>query len=158
MLGHIRGGPAVLAAQRQTLRQTQRDQNHGRGKSDGRRIRQQADDKGGETHDQDRHQEGVFAADNVADAPKDDGAERAHQKPGGEREQREDVAGRWRIGGEELRADDRGERSVEIEVVPFENGTERRGENDKTFVLRHSSCSGRCCSHCGHLGSLPENG
>ena len=38
MLGHISSGTAILAAQRQTLRQTQRDQNDRRGKPDGCRI------------------------------------------------------------------------------------------------------------------------
>ena len=52
-------------------------------------------------------------------------AEWAHQKAGGEGEQREDVARRRGIGREELRADDAGKRSVKVEVVPFENGTER---------------------------------
>ena len=39
---------------------------------------------------------------------------------------------------EELRADDAGERAEQIEIIPFEDGAERRGEDDETFVLRHS--------------------
>src|SRR5258708_11755593 len=64
---------------------------------------------------------------------------------------------RRRIGREELRADDAGERSVQIEIIPFKNGAERRGKNDEMFVLRHSSGPGRGRSHCGHFGSLPES-
>ena len=108
MLGHIGRGSAILAAEREALRQTQRDQDDRRGKADGRGVRQQADDEGRQTHDQDGDEEGVFASDDVADASEHDGAERAHQEAGGEGEQREDVARCRRIGREELRADDAG--------------------------------------------------
>ena len=142
MFGHVGRGSAILAAERETLRQAQRDQDDRRGEADGRSVGQQADNEGRQAHDQNGDEEGVFAADDVADAPEYDGAEGADQEAGGERQQREDIAGRRRIGREELRADDRRQRSVEIEVVPFENGAERRGENDETFVLRHSSGPG----------------
>ena len=125
MLGHIGGGSTILAAERKTLRQTQPDQDDRRGKADRRRIGQQADDEGRQTHDQDGDQEGVFASDDVADASEDDGAERAHQEAGGEGQQREDIAGCRRVGREELRADDGGERSVQVKVIPLEDGTER---------------------------------
>jgi hypothetical protein len=106
--------------------------------------------KGRQTHDENGDEEGVFAADDVADASEHDGAERTHQEAGGKGEQREDIACGRRIGREELRADDAGERSVEVEIVPFEDGAERRGENNEAFVLRHSAGPGRCCSHCSH--------
>src|SRR5262249_44821713 len=103
-----------------------------------------------QAHDEDGDEEGVFAADDVADAAKHDGAEGADQEAGGEGEQREDVAGgRWII-REELRADDAGKRSVEIEVIPFENGTERGSEDDEALLLSHSGRLGRSRSHSGH--------
>jgi hypothetical protein len=73
----------------------------------------------------DGDEEGVFAADDVADAAEHDRAERTNQEAGGEGEQCEDVARCRRIGREELRADDAGERAVKIEIIPLENGTER---------------------------------
>ena len=60
-------------------------------------ARQQADEEGRQAHDQDGDEEGVFAADQVADAAEDQRAERTHEEAGGEGEQREDVAGRFRI-------------------------------------------------------------
>ena len=66
-------------------------------------------------------EEGVLAADEVAEPAEDERAERTHEEAGGESEQREDVARRFRIGREELRADDRGQRAVQIEVVPLED-------------------------------------
>ncbi len=75
-------------------------------------------------------EEGVLAADEVAEAAEDQRAERTHQEAGGEGQQREDVARRFRILREEGRADEGGERAVEIEIVPFENGAERGAEDD----------------------------
>ena len=61
------------------------------------RTRQQADQEGRQAHDHDGDEEGVFAADEIADAAEHQRAERAHQEAGGKGEQREDVAGRFRI-------------------------------------------------------------
>ena len=58
---------------------------------------QQADQEGRQAHDHDGDQEGVFAADEIADPAEHQRAERAHQEAGGKGEQREDVAGRFRI-------------------------------------------------------------
>jgi len=92
-----------------------------------------ADDEGRQAHDQNGDEEGVFAADDVADAAKHDGAERTNDEARGERQQRENVAGglvehrlicRGIDDAEELRADHAGKRTEQIEVIPFENGTE----------------------------------
>jgi len=79
------------------------------------------DEEGRQAHDEDGDEEGVLAADDVADAAEHDRAERTHEEAGGESEQREDVTRRRRIGAEELRADDGRERPVEVEVVPLEH-------------------------------------
>ena len=42
---------------------------------------QDADDEGRQAHDQDGDQEGVFAADHVAEAAEQDGAERTNNEP-----------------------------------------------------------------------------
>jgi hypothetical protein len=156
MFGHVGRRTAILAAEREALQQAQCDQDDRRRDADGRRVGQQADDEGRQAHDQNSDEEGVFAADDVADAPEHDGAERAYQEAGGEGQQREDVAGCRRIGRKELRADDAGERSVEVEIVPFEHGAERGSENDETFVLRHSCGLAGCGSHSGHFNT-PQN-
>src|SRR4029077_10650920 len=141
VFGHIGGGTTILTTKRQTLGQTQADQNDRRGKSDRRRIRQQANDEGRQTHDEDGNEEGVFAADDIADTPEHDGAEGTNEEAGREGEKREDIAGRRRIGREELRTDNAGERPIKVEVIPFENGTERRSKDNEAFVLRHAVCS-----------------
>ncbi|MGY3510032.1 hypothetical protein ACVIQY_003007 [Bradyrhizobium sp. USDA 3051] len=156
MLRDVGGRTAIFTAEREALGETQRDQDDRGRDADGGSVGQQADDESRQTHDQDGDEESVFAADDVADTAEHDRAERAHQEAGREGQQREDVAGCRRIGREELRADDAGQRTVEIEIVPLEDGTERGGENDEPFVLRHPS---RAClrhSHCRHVESLPE--
>src|SRR5262249_26128918 len=71
------------------------------------------------------------------DAAEDERAERAHQEPGGvgrkRGQQRRGIVSR----GKEERGEEGGERRVEIEVVPFEHGTERGSEDDATFVACH---------------------
>jgi hypothetical protein len=137
VLGHVGGGTAVLAAEREALQHAQRDQDHRRRDADGRVAGQQADDEGRQAHDQDRDQEGVLAPDHVAEPAEHDGAERTHQETGREGQQREDE-GRARIeAAEELLRDDRRERTVEVEVVPLEHGSQRRSEDDLLLLRRH---------------------
>jgi hypothetical protein len=109
--------------------------------TDGRVGGQQADAEGRGAHDQDGDEEGVLAADEVADAAEHQRAEGAHQKARREGEQREDVARRRVEGGEELRPDHRGERAVEVEVVPLEDGAERRSEDHPLLLASHRSGS-----------------
>ncbi len=96
-----------------------------------------ADDEGRRAHDDDGDQEGVFAADEIADAAEHQRAERAHQEARRERQQREDIARRfWKL-TEELGADNGGQRTVKVEIIPLENRAERRGENDFLFFSGH---------------------
>ncbi len=80
MLGHIDGGTAVLSAKRKALQQSQRDQDDWRRDADGAVGRQHAHQEGGQAHDHDGDEEGVFAADQIARAPEEEGAERPHEK------------------------------------------------------------------------------
>ena len=84
---------------------------------------------GRQAHEEDGDEEGVLAADEVAEAAEDDGAERADEEAGGEGEQGEDEEGSRSTALKNWR-DDRGERAVEIEVVPLEDRAERGGEDD----------------------------
>ena len=137
MFGDVGRCAAILAPDRQTLQDPQADQNDGGGDADTVRGRQDAHDEGGRTHDQDRHQEGVFASDEIAKAPEYQRTERAHQEAGGEGQQGEDIARRLIELTEELGADDHGKRTVEIKIVPLENRAERRGQDYFLLVRGH---------------------
>src|SRR5690606_31593112 len=107
-------------------------------------------------HDQDGDQERVLAADAVAEAAEEGRAERTHEEAGGEGQQREDHA-RGRVdAAEELLGDDRRQRAVEVEVIPLEDGTQARREDD-LLVARGELALGRggCCRG-AHRDPLPQ--
>lgn len=137
MLSNVSCRSAIFTTERQALQQTQDNQDDGCGDADGAGAWQQADDEGRQTHDGDGDEEGIFAPDKIADASENKGAEGAHQEAGGKGEERENIARRRRKLAEELRANDRGKRPVEIEIIPFENGAERGGEDHLLLFGRH---------------------
>src|SRR5690606_1634128 len=111
----------------------------------------------GEAHDADGDEEGVLAADAVAEAAEEGRAERPHEEAGGEGQQREDHA-RGRVdAAEELLGDDGRERPVEVEVVPLEDGAQARGEDD-LLVACGELALGRamCCCSAHMFVSLPQ--
>src|SRR5262249_41466510 len=59
------------------------------------------------------------------------------------REQRGRVVAGW----EEERRKERRERCVEIEVVPFEDGADRRGKDHAPFFARHALARAACCRY-----------
>jgi hypothetical protein len=118
-------GAAVLAADGETLQQSQRDQDDRRRDADRRLARQHTDERRGDAHEDDGDQERVLAAREVAEPAEDQRAEGPHCETRGECEQREDKRGRLIDADEELFADDRRERAVEVEVVPLEHRPER---------------------------------
>jgi hypothetical protein len=138
VFGDVGGRAAILAAQRETLEQPQAHEQDRGQPADGRKRGQQADAEGRAAHHHDGDEEGVFAADEVTDAAEDERAERAHQEAGGvgrkRRQQRRGVISGWK----EQRGEEGCQRGVEIEVVPFEYGAERGGEDHSAFVARHS--------------------
>ena len=145
MLGDVRGRATVLTTQCQALQQAQTDQDDRRGHADAGVVGQHAHDEGRQTHDQDGHQEGVFATDHVAQTAEHKRAERTHDETGGKCQQREDESRAFVQTAEELFRNDRGERSVQVEVIPFKNGAQRRGKNHLLLFRRHRA--GCCCSH-----------
>ncbi|MND99903.1 hypothetical protein D3C80_922960 [compost metagenome] len=157
VLGDVGGGAAVFTAQRQTLDQAHQHQDDRRGDADGRIGRQEADHEGRQTHQQHGDEEGVLASPQVAQPPEDDGAERTDREPGGEGHQGEDIAGGLVHAREELGGDDRGQRAVEIEVVPFDDGADGGGENHQPVVLvdRVLHAPRRIHGAVGHGQSLP---
>src|SRR6185437_5652957 len=81
----------------------------------------------------------------VAEPAEQDRAERAHAEAGAEGGEGEEQA-RGRIGrGEEELGDDGRERAVDEEIVPFEDGAERGGEDDQPVALRIDDEIVRCC-------------
>ena len=139
VLGDVDRGAAVLPAERETLEQAQPDQRDRRRDAPGRVARQEADGERAQPHQGHGDEERIFAADEIAEPPEEQRAERTHRKPGREGEQGEDEGGRGVDPGEELHRQDGSERSVDVEVVPFENGAERRGEDDQPLVGGHGS-------------------
>ena len=93
MLGHIGGSTAVLTAQRQTLQHAQHDQDDGRSHANAGIGWQDAHDERGQTHEQNRHQKGVFAPDHVPQAAKHQCTEWAHDEARRKGQQRKDKGG-----------------------------------------------------------------
>jgi hypothetical protein len=125
MLGDVGCRAAVLAAEREALQQPQRDEQHRRSPADRRVRRQQADEECRAAHHDDRDQERVLAADEIADPAEDDRAERPDQEARCvRRERRKQRCGLVTL-REEQRREERRERRVQVEVVPLEYGAER---------------------------------
>ena len=77
--------------------------------------------------------------DQITEPAEEQSPERPHRKSGGKGEQRKDEGRRRIDAGKELRGEDRGKRAVDVEIVPLENCTERRGEDDQPLLGCHRS-------------------
>ena len=137
VLGDVDRRAAVLAAQCQALHQAKPDQHHGCQDAPLRVGGQDADEEGPHAHQRHGDQEGIFPADDVADASEQQRAERAHGETGGEGEQREDEADIGRDVGEEVLGEKHAQRAVDVEIIPLEHGPQRRCEDDQPFFRRH---------------------
>src|SRR5262249_25334286 len=112
--------------------------------------RQQSDEEGADTHQRHCYYECVLAANDVAESTEEQCPEWTHCKAGGESKQRKDESRRRIDSRKELRRKNRRQRAVDIKVVPFEHGTERRSENDHPFLGRHCAFAILTRSHCCH--------
>ena len=119
---HIGSSTTVFTTQCQTLQHTQADQDDGSSHTNAGVGGQQAHDEGGQTHDQDGDQEGVFAANHVAQTPEHQCTKRPHDETGRKGQQREDDLGVGVEVREELFTNDRGQGAVQVKVVPLKNG------------------------------------
>ena len=81
---HVGRCAAVFTAKRQTLQHAQDDERHRSDPADAVVGRQKADQEGRKTHDQDGDEEGVLAAQLVADIAEQDRAERTEAEAYGE--------------------------------------------------------------------------
>ena len=137
MFRHVSCCTTVFTAEREALDETAENEADRRENADGVVARQQADDEGRDTHQGHRDKEGVLAADEIAEATEHQRAERTHREARSEAEKHEDEARSRVHAREEVGADIRGKRAGEIKVIPFENRTERRGNNDLLLFLGH---------------------
>src|SRR4029453_17504097 len=124
-------GPAPLAAHPDALGDAQGDQDDRGPDADGVIGRQQADEEGGDTHDEQRQHQHGLAADAVAEVAEDDAAQgpgREADAVGGQGQQR--ARGRLHLGEEQLVEHQRGGGAVEEEVVPLDGGADEAGRHD----------------------------
>ena len=92
--------------------------------------RKEADQEGRAAHQADGDEERALAAEAVADDAEDQRAQRTEGEAGGEQRERGDQRRRRLEAGEEDIGDDRREAAEDEEVVPFERGARRRGDDD----------------------------
>ena len=81
-------------------------------------------------HDHQSDEEGIFAANEVAEAAKEESAEGTHDEADGEGRKIGDEGEGVVAGGVDLRGEDRGKAAEEVEVVPLDHGADGRGEDD----------------------------
>src|SRR5450759_1658998 len=117
--------------------------------------RNQPDRPGAECHADQRHDEGILAADPVSQPAEHKCPQWPDQEPGGEQRDRAEQGGDGVALFEELDRQDRGQAPENIEIIPFDNVSARRGGDDASEVRWNARRC--CCSHCGHFGSLPES-
>src|SRR3982751_4265961 len=123
MLGDVSSRATVLAAQRQTLYEAQRHQQYRSKPADSLVCRQQTDCERSAAHTDNRDEEGVLAADDVADAAEHERAERSNKKScsvcrkGGQQRSRV-VTFR-----KKQRCKERRQRRIQVKIVPLEHRT-----------------------------------
>ena len=125
-------GACPLATDRETLHETQHDQEQRR-EGAGERIRGQAADQGRRyAHHQQCRDERALATEAIAEMAKDHRADRTRDEPDREgAERRKQADERRHLRREEDRGKDQGRRGpVEEEVVPLDAGRGERGQGD----------------------------
>jgi hypothetical protein len=139
VLGNVCRSAAVLAAEGQSLEQSQQHQQHWRCPSDPRptapaaEARQHADQECCAAHQEQRHHERVLAADPVSQVSEDHRPERPDDKPDRERRQgAEQCRGARALGKEHIR-ERHGQAAEDVEVVPLDQraGAGRRDHLSK---------------------------
>src|SRR5205085_10473306 len=151
---HIDRSPSVFATDRESLQNAHCDERIRCGNSDRGIIRQQADNDRSQPHDRDGHEKSPFAAVPVAEATERQRSERADGETRGKRQQRENVALRGARTDIKMRADDRGERSENEEIVPLEYGARARCREDKRNAARFAIARQIESVRRGHVQSL----
>lgn len=133
MLDDHQRGAAPFTADGDALQHPQGDEEDGRPDTDGVVGGQQPDEEAGTAHQTHGQQQHGLTAEPVAEVPEDDAAEGTGDVSGGEGAESGDRAdGRVGAREEQLAEDERGDRSVDEEVVELDGRTEQPGERDAT--------------------------
>jgi hypothetical protein len=130
VLGHVDRGAAVLAAEREPLEDPDHQQRRRREHADRGVGRQHPDQRGRGAHDDQRHQERIFAADEVADAAEEQRTERPHDEADRERRQVGNQRERLVAARIEKRGDHARQAAEDVEVVPLDHRPDRRRGDD----------------------------
>ena len=97
------------------------------------------DEERPDAHEAHGDQEGVLAADQIAEPAEDQRPEGTYRKARGKCEQREDEAHGRRDIREEVLCQEHTERAVDVKIVPFENGVSSRNYSRENLSNNFSS-------------------
>ena len=153
VFGDIDRRAAIFAAERETLEDAQADHDQRRGDADAGRAGDEAHAGGGDAHQRDRHEEGVFAPQPVAEEAEQDRAQRTEAEADRETGPHQQDLERLVIAREEGRTDQPCKRAVDEEIVPFEDRPRAACRNDEAYFLL-GRFPLRCDGTCGHV-ALP---
>ncbi len=129
-------GAAPFAAETDTLQDAKQNEQHGRRHADLRIGRQQADQHGGDAHDQQRGHQHALAADTIAEMAEDQAAERACEEADGECRIGQQRGDERIVGGKiELVEDKARDCAIEEEIIPFDRRPDDRGGDDASDVV-----------------------
>ena len=136
MLGDIGDGAAILAAQAQALDHPQAEEQECSGQTDRLVGRDQSDRARAQPHSAERNKERVLAADPVAHPSEEERPQWTDQESGGEQRDRTQQS-RDRVGFfKELDRQNRGQAPEDIEVIPFDDVSHRRGNDHAAEIPR----------------------
>ena len=135
MLGDIDRRAAIFAAQGQSLKDAQADHDDGCGDADAGCAGDQADPGGRNAHQRHCDEKGVFAPQAVAEISEQDRTQGPEPETDCEARPNEQQLERLVIAREKGRADQGGERAVDEEIVPFEDGPRAAGGDDEADLL-----------------------
>ena len=87
VFGNVNRGAAVLPTERESLQHSDHQQDDRRGDADGGVSGKKADQRGGAAHNQEGDEKRILAPNEIADAPEEECAERAHDEADRKRRQ-----------------------------------------------------------------------
>ena len=121
MLGHVRRGAGVLAAEGNALHDAEEDEQQRRADPKDRVAGQEADRRRGRAHHQQRDEERRLASDGVAESAEHERAERADRQPDGVGGEGAEEAEGWLVRRVEVRGNDRREAREDEEIVELDD-------------------------------------
>ena len=124
MFADVNCRATIFAAECESLRETQADQNHRSNDAGGRVGGEQPDKERADAHQCHCDDERVFTANDVAEPSEEQRAKRSDGETSSEGKQREDESRRWIDAGKELRRKNWRQRAVDVKIVPLEHSAE----------------------------------